>query len=176
MDCVSKRERATRSKESKIQIVFKRKSEVTWIYALTFYQFVKIVPMQIVPKHSVLSKSVLRPFCLEAMVYSPLLFVFLFTFTQSSARSAETFSMYTSFSYGLLKKGARAARKMFQYITHVSYGLLKRRVRAARNIFQVLSQFSQSCSRYVTLSSYQNPEIFCVAKIQTPAHPKSLCR
>ena len=133
MDCVSKRERATRSKESKIQIVFKRKSEVTWIYALTFYQFVKIVPMQIVPKHSVLSKSVLRPFCLEAMVYSPLLFVFLFTFTQSSARSAETFSMYTSFSYGLLKKGARAARKMFQYITRFLLDCVRKRSTYTKN-------------------------------------------
>ncbi len=71
-------------------------------------------PMQIVSKHSVLSKPVLRSFCLETIVYYPLPFLFLFTLTHSSARRAEYFSMYTSFSYGLLqKKGARAARKFF---------------------------------------------------------------
>ena len=73
---------------------------------------------------------VLRPFCLETIVYSPLPVFFLFTLTQSSARSAETFSMYSSFSYGLLqKKGARAARKTFQYIPHFLMDCIRKRPR-----------------------------------------------
>ena len=78
------------------------------------------------------------PFCLETMVYSPHPFVFRSTLKQSSACSAEMFSMYTSFSYGLLQKtkGARAARKRFQYITRFLMDCVRRRPRAARKLFQ----------------------------------------
>ena len=77
-------------------------------------------------------------FCLETMVYSPLPLVFHSTLTQSSARSAETFSMCTSFSYGLLQKTnrARAARKRFQYIICFLMDCVRKRPRAAREIFQ----------------------------------------
>ena len=52
-------------------------------------------PVQIVSKHSVLPKPVLRPFCLETIVYSPLPFVFLLTLTQSSARNRKRFQIIT---------------------------------------------------------------------------------
>ena len=112
-------------------------------------------PMQIVSKHSVLSKPVLRPFCLETIVYSPLPFFFFLLLSQSSARSAETFSMYNSFSYGyfLFRRRARAQRgkrfntykrKTFQYTgiinsyieTFSMYFLFRKRLRAAWKCFQ----------------------------------------
>ena len=92
-------------------------------------------------------KGMIGPFCLETIVYSPLPFVFRFTLTQSSARSAETFSMYTSFSYGLLqKKGARAARKFFQCMSRFLF-CLRRRPRAARKIFPKLTSFFSNWRR-----------------------------
>ena len=96
--------------------------------------------MQIVSKHSVLSKPVLRPFCLETIVYSPIPLFFLlpwhttfraqrgnffdvyFLFLwiaaeEGRARSAETFSIYNSLSYGLRKKKAVRSAETFSKLT-----------------------------------------------------------
>ena len=118
MDCVSKRARAARSKLCKCQIAFK--TNIRGHVSLCFD--IRSIRQDRPPCKSF--QNILYspnwffvPFCLETMVYSPLPFVFLFSLTQSSALSAETFSMYTSFSYGLLQKNAaRAARKIFQYM------------------------------------------------------------
>ena len=63
-------------------------------------------------------------------------------------RPQEVMQYLTYFSDVLLKRMARAARKMFQYTTHSSYGFVKKkRKRAARKSFEVLSHFSQFKNR-----------------------------
>ena len=84
--------------------------------------------MQIVSKHSVLSKPILLPFCLETTVSSVFPFYFDTIFRaqrgnffnvyflslsiaaeEGRTRSAEIFSMYVSLSFLLKKKAARSA-------------------------------------------------------------------
>ena len=143
MDCGSKRARAARSKVCKVQIMFKQISEATWVYVLTFDQFVKIAsPMQIVSKHSVLSKPVLRPFCLETKVYSPLPFVFLLTLTQSSARSAETFiifNVYFLFLWIAAEEGRARSADIFSIYNSLSYGLRKKKAERSAEMFSKLT-------------------------------------
>ena len=61
---------------------------------------------------------------------------FLTILEEKSASSAENVSIYTSFSYGLLRKRVRAAQKMFQYIHNFLMDCVRKRARAARKMFQ----------------------------------------
>ena len=68
--------------------------------------------MQIVSKHYVLSKPVLRPFCLETITYSPLPFVFLFYLdTLVRTQRGNVFNVYFLFLWiAAEEKRARAQR------------------------------------------------------------------
>ena len=140
MDCVSKWARAARSKLCKVQIMFKQISEVTWVYALTFDQFVKIAPLPCKSFQNILYSPnrffvlfALKQLCTLLFRLSSFLpwhnlpraarkffqciprnyFLFLWIAAEEGrARSAETFSIYNSLSYGLRKKG-RAQRGKF---------------------------------------------------------------
>ena len=136
MDCVSKRARAARSKLCKVQIMFKQISQVTSVYASKFYPFVKIPPMQIVSKHSVLSKPVLRPFCLETIVYSPLPFFFLLPRHNLPRVARKRFQyikcplLFRFSSFSPWHNLPRAARKCFQCNSFSEEG----RARSAENV------------------------------------------
>ena len=100
--------------------------------------------MQIVSKHSVLSKPVLRPFCLETKVYFPLPFVFLLTLTQSSARSAETFFnvYFLCLWIAAEEKGRACSAETFSLYNSLSHGLRKKKAaRSAEKFSKLTSNF-----------------------------------
>ena len=151
MDCVSKRARAARSKLCKCQIAFKTniRGHVSLCFDIRsirqdrppckYFQnilyspnwfFVPFLPWN----NGVLSSSVCLPFYLDTIVraqrgnfFNVYFLLLRIAAEEGRARSAETFSIYDSLSYGLRKKKAARSAGNFSKLTSIFIGLRRNR-------------------------------------------------